>query len=147
MKKLPVLVLLILAAAGILLAAAAVYLLSFDTVQEPALTAADIRVQQQRIDALNQKKDIPSNWQEGYAQPVGTYQGHEVVVEFLCFGGDSSCPQNGVYYLIYRDIDSPASCDALGGTPISISDPLPHTIGCGVAHGLVIPGETATTTP
>ncbi len=141
MKRIPIISIIVIGII-ILALAGATYAIFFSSQQEPALTSADINAQQQRLNDLNAKHDVPAQWKEGYAQAIGSYQGYEVIVEFLCFGQNGACPDQGSYYLVYRNVDTPLVCGQLQGTPMTYASST--FIGCGVTQGL---SAHATTSP
>ena len=144
MKKIPA-IFIIVVVIIILTALAVGYFLFISPQQEPTLSSTTIAQEQQNLDALNAKHDIPAQWKEGSVQSLGIYQGYEVLSGFLCFGQTGTCPDNGAYYLTYRNVNDQGTCTQLQGKPITYTDTQVHFIGCGVTQG--ISATTATTGP
>ncbi|HYC79772.1 MAG TPA: hypothetical protein VEC17_01980 [Candidatus Binatia bacterium] len=80
----------------------------------PRLSENDVRAEEAKLLEINRKRENPNN--SNHARVVGRHNGRIVEISYICFG--DVCPDNGGYFLIYRDIESREECSQIGGKEI-----------------------------
>ncbi|MCC7500283.1 hypothetical protein IT396_00545 [Candidatus Nomurabacteria bacterium] len=77
------------------------------------LTMQELEVYQVKAKDLNERNDYSLvGMSTKYAEEIGLYNGRIVEFAFTCWG--DVCPDNGAYYIRYKDVPK-ESCVALGG--------------------------------
>ena len=78
------------------------------------LSAKQVQAELNKVEKLNAEKNFPKD--TTYTEEIVGIYGENVVARiFKCFG--DVCPDNGGYFLIYKDVEE-GGCATIGGEPI-----------------------------
>lgn len=81
--------------------------------EDGGLTPQQLQAYQAKAKDLNDRDDYSLvGMSTSYAEDIGTYNGRAVEFAFECWG--DVCPDNGAYFIRYKDVKK-ENCEELGG--------------------------------